>query len=147
MPMKGKDAHLRRLRKLSGPDVVKLAGASVFEGADTIRAEAHRLVSAGSVSGKGHVASAPGEAPNRDTGTLQANFETEQTGPLTAEFRSEAEHAQAMEFGAHIKDGFGKGLNFKVAARPHVRPARDNKIAKIRRRFAQQMNKLVKRSG
>jgi hypothetical protein len=136
MPMKGKDAHLRRLRKLSGPDVVKLAGAIVFEGADTIRAEAHRLVSAGSVSGKGHVASAPGEAPNREHGTLQDNFETEQTGPLTAEFRSTAAHARPLEFSSS-----------RMAARPHIRVARDNKIAKIRRRFAQQMNKLVKRSG
>jgi HK97 gp10 family phage protein len=136
MPFKGRDKHIRRLRKLSGPEVIKLAGAIVFEGADTIRAEAHRLVSAGSVSGKNHVASAPGEPPNRDTGNLQAHMETEQTGPVEAEFRSMAGHAAPLEFSTS-----------KMEARPYVRPARDKTAPKIRKRFAQQMNKLVKRSG
>ena len=136
MPFKGKDGHIRRLRRLSGPEAVRLAGAIVFEGADMIRAKAHLLVSAGSVSGRSHVASSPGEAPNRDTGTLQAHFETVQTGPLTAEFRSKASYAGALEFGTS-----------KMAARPHIRPARDATEAKIRRRFVSQFKKLVKRSG
>jgi HK97 gp10 family phage protein len=136
MPFKGGDKHIRRLRKLSGPEVIKIAGAIVFEGADMIRAEAHRLVSAGSVSGKNHVASAPGEPPNRDTGNLQAHMKTEQTGPVEAEFRSMAGHAAPLEFSTS-----------KMEARPSVRPARDKTAPKIRKRFAQQMNKLVKRSG
>lgn len=136
MPMKGKDKHVRRLRRLSGPDVIRIAGAVVFEGADMIRAEAFRSVSAGSISGKNHVASAPGEAPNRDTGGLQAGFETSQTGPLTAEFRATAAHSTPLEFGTS-----------KMAARPFVRPARDKKAPAIRKRMVAQMNKLVKRSG
>lgn len=136
MPLKGRQKHVNRLKRLSGPEVVKLAGSIVFEGADTVRAEAHRLVSAGSVSGKNHVASAPGEPPNRDTGNLQAHMETEQTGALEAEFRSMAGHAAPLEFGTS-----------KMEARPYVRPARDTTAPKIRKRFAQQMNKLVKRSG
>lgn len=134
--LRGKEKHLKRLRALSGPAVTRVAGAIVFEGADMIRAEAFRSVSAGSVSGKGHIASAPGEPPNRDTGTLQAGFETQQTGPVSAEFRSEAEYARALEFGTS-----------KMAARPHIRPARDKMAPAIRKRFAEQMNKLIKRSG
>jgi HK97 gp10 family phage protein len=136
MPMKGADKHIRRLRKIAGPEVERIAGAVVFEGADTIRAEAFRMVSAGSVSGAQHVASKPGEAPNRDTGDLQAGFETAQTGRLSAEFRSKAPYAGALEFGTS-----------KMAARPHIRPARDKKRGEIRDRMAEQLDILVKRSG
>lgn len=133
---KGLDKHLRRLKALGGPEMVRVAGAIVFEGADTIRAEAFRSVSAGSVSGAGHVASRPGEAPNRDTGDLQAGFETAQTGPLTAEFRSESPHGRPLEFGTS-----------NMAARPHIRPARDKTAPDIRQRFVEQMNRLNNRSG
>lgn len=136
MAWKGADEHLARLRKLSGSEVVRVAGAVVVEGADTIRAEAFRSISRGSVSGKGHVASSPGEPPNRDTGELQANLEAVQTGPLTAEVRSKAPYAAALERGTS-----------KMAARPYMRPARDKKRDQIEKRFAAQMSKLVKRSG
>lgn len=136
MAIKGAKKHRDRLKKLSGAQVVKVAGAVVFEGADTIRAHAHRSISAGSVSGKGHVASKPGEAPNRDTGILQANLESRKTGALTAEVVSKAPYAAALEFGTS-----------RVAARPYMRPARDAKKKEIRERFASQMSKLVKASG
>lgn len=136
MTMKGKDAHMRRLRKLSGNQVRALAGAIVYEGADTIRKEAFRLVSAGSVEGKNHVRSKPGEAPNREHGDLQAGMKSLKTGPVTAEFRSESDHAMPLEFGTS-----------KMAARPNVRPARDTKRPEIEKRFAEQFDKLVKASG
>ena len=136
MAFKGLDKHLRRLRKLASADVERVAGAVVYEGADTIHAEAFRMVSAGSVSGAGHVASRPGQAPNRDTGTLQANFETAKTGRVSAEFRSKAPYAAALEFGTS-----------KMAARPHIRPARDKKAQEVRDRLVEQFDILVKRSG
>lgn len=136
MPFKGLDKHRRRLKALASPEVVRLAGAVVYEGADMIRAEAFRMVSAGSVSGAGHIPSRPGEPPNRDTGTLQANFEALQTGATSAEFRSRAPYAGALEFGTS-----------KMASRPYVRPARDKMAPKIRARFAEQLDRLVKRSG
>lgn len=136
MAFKGLDKHRNRLKRLASAEVVRVAGAVVYEGADMIRAEAFRLVSAGSVSGKGHVASRPGEPPNRDTGVLQANFETQQTGATSAEFRSKAPYAGALEFGTS-----------RMASRPYVRPARDSQSPKIRKRFAEQVDKLVKRSG
>ncbi len=170
MPMKGAKKHVQRLKKLSGAEVEKLAGAVAYEGADIIRAEAFRLVSAGSVSGKGHVASKPGEAQNRDTGTLQSHFETTRTGPLTAQFRSEAPYAAALEFGserkagkaarsfAGVKNPFGPNkikygpvlMEFgdsKTAARPYMRPARENKKEEVRKLLVKRMNTLVKRSG
>lgn len=131
--MKGKDRHLRRLRNLQA--VVRVAGAIVYEGADMIRAEAFRSISAGSISGKGHKPSAPGQPPNRDTGGLQSHLKVEKTGSLTAEVRSEASYAAVLERGTS-----------KMAARPYMRPARDAKKGEIKKRFVEQMNKLVKRS-
>lgn len=134
--MKGRRKHTDRLKKLTSKRVIQIAGAIAYEGADMIRAEAFRLVSAGSIEGEGHVRSKPGEPPNRELGGLQDNMEIAQTGALTAEFRSKAEYARALEFGTS-----------KMAQRPHVRPARDKKLPEIRKRYVEQMNKLVKGSG
>jgi len=132
--VKGADKHKARLRKLR--QVKQLAGAIVYEGADTIRAEAVRSVSAGSISGKNHVPSAPGQSPNRDTGVLNANMEAVRTGPVTAEYRSKAPYAKPLEFGTS-----------EMAARPYARPARDKMEPQIQKRFAEQFEKLVKGSG
>lgn len=133
---KGLDAHLQRLRRLSGADVVRAAGAAVYESADAIRAEAFHSISAGSVSGAGHVPSAPGEPPNRDTGDLQSKLVNIETGPLTAEVRSEERYAAALEFGT-----------LRMAARPYMRPARDKELKPSQRRLEQQIERLVRRSG
>lgn len=145
--MKGRDKHMRRLKRLSGPEIIKAASRVLYVGADMVKAEAQRSITAGSVSGKGHVASLPGQAPNADTRVLDRNIEAVLKSPLEAEVSSNADHAAAMEFGADIKNGFGKGLAFKVAARPHMRPARDKMAPKIQRLFATEIDKLVKRSG
>lgn len=136
MALKGQKKHSDRLKRLSGAEVVKAAGRVVFVGSDMIRAEAYRSISAGSVSGKGHVASAPGSPPNRDTGVLQANIENSLTGPVAAEVRSQAPYAAALEFGTS-----------KMAARPYIRPARDKMKPRIEALFAKEIDKLVERSG
>ena len=136
MTMKGRDAHRQRLKKLSGPDVVKAAGRALYVGADMIRSEAFRSISAGSVSGKGHVPSNPGEPPNRDTGVLQAHLRAELVAPLEAQVTSEAPYAAALEFGTS-----------RMEARPYLRPARDAKAPEIQRLFEVEIDKLVKGSG
>lgn len=136
MALKGQKEHAQRLRRLSGPQIVRAAGRVLYVGADMIRAEAHRSISAGSVSGKGHVPSKPGEPPNRDTGVLQANIEAQLVKPLVAEVSSNAPYSAPLEFGSS-----------KMAARPFMRPARDKKAPKIQQLFAEEIGKLVKRSG
>jgi HK97 gp10 family phage protein len=135
MPMKGKDSHLKRLRGMSGTDAIRAANRVVLVGADMIRAEAYGSISRGSVSGKNHVPSRPGEPPNRDTGVLQANIETTNPQPLVAHVTSSARYAAALEFGTS-----------KMAARPYMRPARDKEMPKIQRMFAEEIGKLIKRS-
>lgn len=136
MTMKGRQQHNDRLRKLAGPEVVKAASRVLFVGSDMIRAEAFQSISRGSVSGAGHVPSAPGEPPNRDTGVLQANIENAMKSPLLAEVSSNAPYAAALEFGSS-----------RMAARPYMRPARDKKAPEIQRLFVTEIGKLVKRSG
>ena len=135
MTMKGKDKFMRRLKTL-GTDAADVAGSVVFVGSDMIRSEAFRSISAGSISGKGHIASRPGEAPNRDTGILQAHLTNSKTGPLSAEVRSDAPYAAALEFGTS-----------RMEARPSMRPARDKMAPDINRLFAKEIGKLVKRSA
>lgn len=136
MGLKGGDKHVRRLRKLSGPDLTRLIDAVLYEGADGIKAEAQRSITAGSVSGKNHVPSAPGEPPNNDTGVLKGNISATLTGVHKAEVRSQAPYAAALEWGTS-----------KMAARPYMRPARDKLKDKIQARLAEQFAKLVQRSG
>ena len=61
------DNMLRRLRFMASPQFLDAASKAVYEAADTMRAEAFRSISVGSVSGKGHTPSKPGEPPNRDS--------------------------------------------------------------------------------
>lgn len=136
MAMKGREAHKQRLKKLSGPDLIKAANRVLYVGADMIRAYAHQGISRGSVSGKGHVPSSPGEFPNRDTGILQAHLTSSLTGPLEAEVKSEAPYSAALEFGSS-----------KMEARPFLRPSRDAKAPEIQRLFETEIDKLVKGSG
>lgn len=132
--IKGRDRLSRRFAALG--EAEKIAGRVLFVGADMMRAEAHRSISAGSVSGKGHVPSAPGEAPNRDTGHLQANLETSMPRPLVAEVRSQAEYAAALEFGTS-----------RMSARPYMRPARDKVAPEVARLMAKEFGDHVKRKG
>ncbi len=132
----GMREHLRRLQRLSSAEVIRAAGAAVYESADAIRAEAQVSISRGAVSGAGHVASKPGEPPNFDTGFLAGAIINEQTGPLTAEVASLAPYGAALEFGTS-----------RMAARPYMRPARDKELEPSQRRLAQQIDRLIRRSG
>lgn len=135
MSVNGLDRHLRRLIRMR-TDIVRVAGAVVYEGADMIRAEAHNSITRGAVSGAGHVPSAPGQPPNEDTGFLRGAIINEPTGPLTAEVGALAPYSAALEFGSS-----------RVAARPFMRPARDKMRPQIEERMARQMNRLIRRSG
>lgn len=135
--MKGRQKHADRLKILSGQGrLIKAVGRVLYVGADMIRAEAHRSISAGSVSGKGHVPSQPGEPPNRDTGVLQAHLRAALVAPLEAQVSSEAPYASALEFGTS-----------RMEARPYMRPSRDAKAPEIQRLFETEIDKLVKGSG
>lgn len=133
MAMKGKDKFLRQLKALSDPKGPVNQALAII--ADKIRADAFQSISAGSISGKNHVPSLPGEAPNRDGGVLQAYIVTE-TFPaeLRAEVRAEAPYSAPLEFGTS-----------KMEARPFLRPARDRNIEFARRVFEEKIADHVKK--
>lgn len=136
MRAKGLDKHLRRMRKLariaSDPELT----AGVQEAAEAVSAEAQNSITRGAVSGKNHIPSAPGQPPNEDTGFLRSKISVARTGFLSAEIRSEAEYASALEFGSS-----------KVAARPYLRPARDKMLPEAQRIFSRSVRRAIKKSG
>lgn len=130
----GRDQLRRRLRFYRSAEFRDLVGSLLYEYGDRIRAEAFRSISAGSVSGKNHVPSRPGESPNRDSGVLQAGLEVQRTGPLTVEVRAETPYSAPLEFGSS-----------KVAARPFMRPARDKVAAVAKKEFGRKLARAVRR--
>ncbi|TCM21478.1 HK97 gp10 family phage protein [Novosphingobium sp. PhB165] len=88
------------------------AGKLVYTLADMHATEAALLITSGAVSGKNHVVSTPGDAPNADTHLLDRSVHAERTGPLKAISAADAPYAAALEFGTQ-----------KVEERPFMRPA------------------------
>jgi HK97 gp10 family phage protein len=124
----------KRLRNLTGPEKIELVGLALYVGGDAIRAEASRLITSGSVSGKNHVASKPGEPPNEDTGHLRTNIKVTQTAPLRVEVSSNARYSAALELGTS-----------KMAARPFMGPAARAKRKEVRALVNKAITAVTKR--
>lgn len=140
MAMKGKDAHLRRLKKLSDPTGPANQVLQVL--AEKIRTDAKNSLTTNSASGQSggkhqHIPSRPGEPPNNEFGGLSKGI-IEQTFPLElrAEVRAETEYSAPLEYGTS-----------KMAERPFMRPARDKNLDFAKRLFAEKMSGFVKGSG
>jgi HK97 gp10 family phage protein len=133
MPLKGAKEHIARLRRLYSPEVQEAIGQAMFDTADAIKAEAQHSITAGSVSGKFHKPSLPGEPPMNDTGVLRSNITATRTGKLKAEVRSEAPYSQPLEFGSS-----------KISARPFMRPARDKAAKTLPSLAVQKINAVVR---
>lgn len=126
----GGKAHTDRLKRLASPETRQQVGAALYAGGQLIEVHAARLITEGAVSGKGHVASAPGEAPNADTHVLDRNIETVQVEVDRVEVSSNAPYAAALEFGTS-----------KVKERPYMRPA----VAEKRGEVVDLIRRAVKR--
>ncbi|KPH66063.1 HK97 gp10 family phage protein [Novosphingobium sp. ST904] len=115
--------------------MVREVGKALFAAGEMIQVEAQISITAGAVSGKKHVPSAPGQAPNNDTGTLAGNIETNQTAPLVVEVSSNAPYAGDLEFGTS-----------KMAARPYMAPARDAKRKEVEQLVRRAVDNVVRQS-
>lgn len=102
----------KRLTGLAGREKVALVGRALVAGGEAIKAEASHLITLNAVSGKNHVPSSPGEAPNEDTGHLRSNITVEQAAPLRVLVTSNARYSAALENGTA-----------KMQARPFMGPA------------------------
>lgn len=130
---KGQASLDKRLKAITSPRAQKLLSGALKEAGDLIGTYAQKLITTGAQSGKGHVPSKPGEPPQNDSGVLANNIEVTQPEPLEVVISSNATYASALEMGTS-----------KMEARPYFRPARDAKKKEARKRFAQQVDRIVK---
>jgi hypothetical protein len=100
-------AHMAdQLRALANPKVKRRIGAALFVAGNAVQVDAQISITTGAVSGKGHVPSSPGAAPNTDTHFLANNIETpliRDTGSeLKVEVTSNAPYSVALELALHV---------------------------------------------
>lgn len=132
--VKGASEHLSRIRGITDPRTGRNIGKAVYWGADQIRVEARRLVTEGSVSGKNHVPSLPGEPPKSDTLTLANGMIARQTGPISAQYASTAPYSAYLQWGTS-----------KMAARPYADVAARNKQKAIAQKIGVVVSDAVRR--
>lgn len=135
MAMKGLRAHQKRLKTLASPAMTREIEKALFAAGQMIESEARLSITRGSVSGKGHVPSRPGEPPMNDTGVLAGAIETAKAGVLRVHVSSNAPYSAPLEFGSS-----------RAAARPFLRPARDKQRPAVKALVEDAMNRIVKRS-
>lgn len=109
---------------------------ALFAGGEAIAVEAQISITAGAVSGKKHVASAPGEAPNQDTGVLGNNIETIQKSRFKVEVSSNAPYSADLEFGTS-----------KMEARPFMAPAANAKRSDVERLVDRAVKRGIRRAA
>jgi HK97 gp10 family phage protein len=129
----GKVQVQAKLDSIAGRKAVEEVGLALEWGANEIKARAQFLITEGSVSGKFHVPSLPGEPPNNDWGILKSNIEAVRTAPLRAEVSSNAKYAVALEGGTS-----------KMAARPYMGPATRDKKKEIVARVREGIDRAIK---
>ena len=101
-----------RVKGLTG-EMRRRLSTAVYAIADNVKVDAQISITNGSVSGKGHVPSAPGQPPNNDTGLLADGILVQhQIGSLEARVVSTTPYAADLELGTS-----------KMAERPYMRPA------------------------
>lgn len=111
--------------------IEKHVGPATFAAGDLVADHAKGLIMAGSVSGKHHVASLPGQPPNNDTQHLHDNIEVVQENPLKVLVASNAKYSTALEYGTS-----------KMAPRPFFHPA----VAATKKEVAATIRQGVKRA-
>ena len=132
----GGDRHLARLRAMSGPAKIGHVTQALFVAGNEIEVEAELSITAGAVSGAGHVASRPGEPPNADTHALDRQIETVVMGPLRVNVESSAPHAVPLEVGTS-----------KMEARPYMLPAARKKRRRVVALVRAAINRVNRAAG
>jgi HK97 gp10 family phage protein len=106
---------------------------ALYSAGQLIESDAEHSITAGSISGKGHIPSLPGEAPNNDTSFLRSNIETEIGGPGVVTVTSKAPYSAALEYGTS-----------RMAARPFMRPATERNRKKVAQMVGEALNITIK---
>jgi phage gpG-like protein len=126
------------LRKY-GDEARKAIGGAVQATALEVTSDIKARIQRGPASGRtytrrgvSHTASAPGEAPATDTGTLASSINYKQVNDLTAEIESRLAYAPMLEFGTRA-----------IAPRPSWVPAVEAARPKMQLRITTAIGRLV----
>lgn len=103
----------KRLSAMTGPRKVQLVGQALFAAGEKIKAHAQHLITENSVYGKNHKPSAPGRAPNNDTGHLAKSIIVTQVAPLRVLIMATARYAAIQEYGGTIQHPGGTAYFFR----------------------------------
>lgn len=130
------DNHGARLAKLARRRVVPALGNVIEEGAQAIAEDAANSIRANSISGRGHIASAPGEVPNADSHDLDQSIHPGELIELSDSIRisviADSDHAWIERGGS------------KMEPRPYIEPAveraRNDVVGALGRRFVAEVN-------
>lgn len=126
-------SHSDRLKRMAQRTPQEVARA-LYAGGQLIELDAEQSITAGSISGAGHIPSAPGQPPNADTRFLDTNIETEIGGPGVVTVTSKAPYSAALEYGT------SRGLE----PRPFMRPAAERNRDEVVRLVGEAINITVK---
>lgn len=126
----GAKQHSQRLRNMAAKSAQATLRGLYLAGQE-IELEAERSITEGSISGKNHVPSLPGQPPNADTRDLDTKIETVVVAqnPPSVNVEANSDHAVPLEFGTS-----------KMAERPYMRPA----VAKKKARVSQLVGQAVR---
>jgi HK97 gp10 family phage protein len=118
MKITGDKKHGDRLKHMTGSGLDAELARGLFAAGKEIEIEAEHSITEGSISGKGHIPSAPGSPPNADTRLLDTSIDTfvVSQSPPTVHVVSSAPYSAALEWGTS-----------KMEARPFMQPATDKK--------------------
>lgn len=137
----GAKAHVARLRRLRSPEMVRKVGSALYAAGQLIQVEAQISITAGAVSGKGHVPSLPGQPPKADTHILANGIETLLVAPLRVNVEAVALTDKGYNY-AEIEFG-----NSRVAERPYLRPAVAKKRAEAVQLVRRAVDSVVRAGG
>lgn len=129
--------HLKRLNTIAKQSAREIA-KQLYAVGQEIELDAERSITSGSVSGKGHIPSAPGQPPNADTRLLDGNIETKLENAYIPRVTvtSHAPYSAALEYGTE-----------KMEARPFMRPALERNRDKIAKAVARGVNTAIRDGG
>lgn len=111
--LRGAREFLARLTRIE-TQTSRAVLSALYTAGNEIEVFAENSITSGSVSGRFHVPSLPGQPPNADTRLLDTNIETtiHRRQPPQVNVTSRAPYASYLEFGTS-----------KMAERPYMRPA------------------------
>lgn len=127
--------HSDRLKRMVQRTPQQVARA-LYQAGQLIEIDMEQSITAGSISGAGHIPSLPGQPPNNDTGGLVRSIETKIGGPGIVVVEAggpSAPYAVPLEYGTS-----------KMAARPFARPATERNRKKVAQMVGEALNITIK---